>query len=279
MTKNLVSKWLVRENAPNLYLNISENEKSQKTIVFIPGLGWHAGFYYECMRHLLNNNIRVVVGDLRGHGQSRGASGLYRYDELVQDVIDVISFTIKKYGENVYLLGTSTGAFAAYSAAIKVKEIKGLILNSAWDINNLPPTICKKRMVAMIEKFSKEPEKMLPLHTIIGFKKIWYLLDNKFRLLSLITDEFCYTRLSVQFLHTFFEYKPVLQDIEEFQVPTFVIKGEKDVIIPTSHVNEVFEKLSPSRKELAIIKNGGHLLMLEHFDKVIPIIKKWIDEN
>ncbi len=279
MMKNFVSKWLVREKAPNLYLTISENEKSQNTIVFILGIGWHAGFYYECMHHLLENNIRVVVGDLRGHGKSRGSRGLYRYDELVQDVIDVIYYTIEKYGENVYLFGTSTGAFVAYAAAIKIEKIKGLILNSAWDIYNLPLTIDKSRIIATIKKFLKDPDKMLPLHTIIGFKMLWHLFENKFRFLGLLTDEFWYAKFSVQFLHTFFEYKPDLQAIDAFRVPTLVITGERDVIIPISYVNEVFEKLSPNRKELAIIKNGGHMIMLEHHEKVISIIRKWIDEN
>jgi len=272
-------EFIARKNAPNLHLTIAENEFSHKTIILIHGIGWHGGFYYPLLSRLKDEGFRMIALDLRGHGKSEGERGKHLYEELIEDVLDAIDYAITKYGENVYLFGSSFGASVAYYSAIKNPRIKGLILNNAWDINNLPPTINKKRISRKLEKFSNDPKKMIPLLVMMGFKMSWNLFDNKFRFLTLLNDKLWHREWSVHSWKSFIDYKPDQQDEENFNVPLLVITGENDGMLPLSYTKQVYDNLSTSKKEFSIIKKAGHMIMLEHLNQSIPVITEWMKEN
>jgi len=195
---NFKFKYITRQNKPDLHISIAEGEIAQKTIVIVPGIGWHGGFYYPLLNILRDAGYRAIAVDLRGHGKSKGERGEHLYEELIEDVSDTVTHTISEYGEDVYLLGTSFGASVAYYAAIKNLKLKGLILNNAWDINNLPPTINMKRINRKLDKYSSEPLKMVPLVTMMGIKVSWNLFDNKLEFLTLLRDKLWHKKWSIQ---------------------------------------------------------------------------------
>lgn len=119
MNDKMETEWLVREGAPDLHLTVAGDRDAKATIILVHGIGWHAGFYVDLMSRLRKERLRVVAIDLRGHGKSTGDRGLHTYEELLEDVLDVVDDAIRKYGTEVYLFGTSFGASVAYYAAVR----------------------------------------------------------------------------------------------------------------------------------------------------------------
>lgn len=279
MSNEYTFEYIPRKDAPNLHMTIAEDERSHKTIILIHGIGWHGGFYLPLLSRLKDEGFRTIALDLRGHGKSEGERGKHLYEELIEDVLDAIDYAITKYGENVYLFGSSFGASVAYYSAIRKPRIKGLILNNAWDINNLPPTINQERIRHKLDKFSNEPRKMIPLWVMMGLKMSWNLFDNKFRFLTLLNDRLWHRQWSVQSWKSFIDYKPDQKDEENFDTPLLVITGENDGMLPLSYTKKVYDHLSASKKDLSIIKEAGHMIMLEHLNQSIPVITEWLKEN
>ncbi|MBB4826118.1 alpha-beta hydrolase superfamily lysophospholipase [Sporosarcina luteola] len=268
-------EWLQRNDAPNLYLT-STKKGSLKTIILVPGIGWHAGFYVQLMNRLEEEGYRVIAVDLRGHGRSEGQRGQHLYEELIEDVKDVVEYVVRNYEGDVYLFGTSFGASIAYYAAINTPHIKGLILNNAWDLNNLPSTINKKRIFTMLNKHSENPNRLIALPIIMGAKMSWSLFDNKLRFLGLLKDKLWHRKWSVQSWKSFLQYKADPSSIQNFNLPTLVLTGDQDGMLPLEYTQSVFHDLATSNKELKIIKNAGHMIMLEYLDESVPIVSKWV---
>lgn len=279
MKDNFKFKYIIRQNKPDLHITIAEDTNVQKTIVFVPGIGWHGGFYYPLLNFLRDEGYRAIALDLRGHGKSKGERGKHLYEQLIEDLSDTVNYVISEYGEEVYLFGSSFGASIAYYAAIKNLNIKGLILNNAWDINNLPPTINKKRINRKLEKYAEDPLKMVSLVTIIGIKVSWNLFDNKLEFLTLFLDKLWHKKWSIQSWKSFIYYKPDQNKEINLNIPILVITGENDGMMPLNYTKKIYKNLSSSKKELAIIKNAGHMIMVEHLDRSIPVINKWLKEN
>jgi len=59
---------------------------------------------------------------------------------------------------------------------------------------------------------------------------------------------------------------------EEISVPTLLIHGDKDNLIPLEYSQEVEHRIPNA--ELVIIKGGGHECLVSHQREVVPILNK-----
>lgn len=134
---------------------------------------------------------------------------------------------IRKYGQDVYLFGTSFGASVAYYAAVREPRLKGLILHNAWDIRNLPASIDKRHIDFLLSKYGHEPERMISLPVMMGLRMTWHLFDNKLRLLAMFKDKLWHRKWSVRSWASFLGYTPDERHINDFSLPALVITGTR----------------------------------------------------
>jgi pimeloyl-ACP methyl ester carboxylesterase len=73
------------------------------------------------------------------------------------------------------------------------------------------------------------------------------------------------------------ERKDYREDLEKITVPTLIIQGEKDLLLPVHLAQEVNKHTQNS--ELVIIKNAGHTLNLEHVHEVAETINGFLMKN
>jgi pimeloyl-ACP methyl ester carboxylesterase len=64
--------------------------------------------------------------------------------------------------------------------------------------------------------------------------------------------------------------------LREIRVPTLIIQGEKDLLLPVHLAQEVHKNIIGSK--LIIVRNAGHTLNLEHVDEVCKEINKFLEE-
>ncbi|HEY0698955.1 MAG TPA: alpha/beta hydrolase, partial [Micromonospora sp.] len=66
---------------------------------------------------------------------------------------------------------------------------------------------------------------------------------------------------------------PALEALK--RTPTLVIVGEKDMIIPVTHSEEILRRLPDA--ELVKVPDSGHVVMLEHADEVNAALRDFLD--
>src|SRR5690606_31949895 len=87
----------------------------QRTIVFVHGFAGQASQWRYQLRHFAAAN-RVIAIDLRGHGRSETASGLYTMEEIQSDLAQAL--TILEVPPGFVLVGHSFGGAVATEYAV-----------------------------------------------------------------------------------------------------------------------------------------------------------------
>ncbi|PZM65638.1 hypothetical protein DOE73_10695 [Paenibacillus dendritiformis] len=85
-----------------------------------------------------------------------------------------------------------------------------------------------------------EPERMIPLPVMMGLRMASHLFDNKVRLLALFKDKLWHRKWSVRSWASFLGYVSDERHINDFSLPTLVITGDKDGMLPLDYTKDVF---------------------------------------
>jgi pimeloyl-ACP methyl ester carboxylesterase len=64
---------------------------------------------------------------------------------------------------------------------------------------------------------------------------------------------------------------------EDIRVPTLLIHGDKDNLIPLEYSQEVAHRIPNSK--LVVVKGGGHECLVSHHRHVVPIINSFLAEH
>ena len=104
----------VRSRGLRLHLDVYQREDDVPTILFVPGTGSHARCYAEFLFQLHRRGFRLVGIDLQGHGLSEGVRGSFTIEELVENIYDVTTWAVERYGEKVGISGSSLGGILTF---------------------------------------------------------------------------------------------------------------------------------------------------------------------
>ncbi|MBQ4649225.1 MAG: lysophospholipase [Firmicutes bacterium] len=112
-------------------------ENPEKVVVFIHGIGEHAGRYDRMAGYFEKEKIAAVAMDLRGHGRSEGVRGhCAPREEVLKDIDALIEYAQKLYpGVPVVMYGHSMGGNIAldYRArGTKNDAPCGYVISAPW---------------------------------------------------------------------------------------------------------------------------------------------------
>jgi pimeloyl-ACP methyl ester carboxylesterase len=258
---------------------IDEGE-GDKTILLVHGLASNAGFWRYNIAELSKNN-RVIAVDLPGYGKSE--KGDYPYG--MKFYADVLAQFIQDQNlENVHYVGHSMGGQIGITLALRHPEVIDELILAA---------------PAGIEKFDRgEGEWLANVLTMRGVRLApeptvrdnlsmnFYRWDNEYEWMveervRMAKDddtmkEFSYT--VIQSIKAMID-EPTTHRLDDLTVPTHIIYGKFDGMIPNRSLNpgftaDVFEfghKTIPN-STLTEIDNGGHMIMIEQpeaFNKAV----------
>ena len=100
--------WLRAAGVP-IHLDLHRADEPRATVVFQPGSGAHARFYFLAAGLLARHGYHVLVVDRPGHGLSGGLRGDCTVDEAIEVADTVISFARAQWSLPVVLMGSSLG--------------------------------------------------------------------------------------------------------------------------------------------------------------------------
>ena len=217
------------------------------------------------MFHLASNGFRCIAHDRRGHGRSSQPWHGNEMDTYADDLAELFEALDVR---DAVMIGHSTGGgeVARYIGRHGTKRVKKAVLMGA-----VPPIMVKT---------DANPEG-LPLEVFDGFRKA-YLADRSQFFLDVASGPFfnfnrpgakvsqgaiqSWWRQGMQSGHKnaydcikAFSETDFTEDLKKFDVPTLIIHGDDDQIVPIGASAMKSSKLVPNA-QLKIYKGGSHSL-------------------
>ncbi|MCE1189245.1 MAG: alpha/beta hydrolase [Ignavibacteria bacterium] len=254
-----------------------------QTIILVHGLASNAGFWRYTIPELAKN-YRLIVVDLPGYGKSSKepyAFNMSYYADQVKRLADHLG--LKKF---VYA-GHSMGGQIGLTFALRHPEmLEKLVL--------VDPAGCEKfdrgegdwlRSVMTINAVKKTPEDGIRKNLAMNFytwdDKWEWMVEERARMAKATDfEDFCYT--VVRSVNGMLD-EPTYNKLNKITVPTMIIYGENDGLIPNPYLHpgftkDVFEwgaKQIPNCKLIGV-PECGHMLQIEKPEAFINAVKEFI---
>ena len=212
--------------------------EARPTLVLIHGANDHAGTWASVVPLL--TQYRLIVPDLAGHGESAPASGPIPIPLMVDQLHTIIEYECRTgFSPSMSLAGNSLGAWIALLYALKHPDrVERLVLESGGGLMRplAVPLIATNRDDAMIIlRAVHGPNAVLPDWAVDALLR--RAVDAP--MLRLTEHEFVDGRLG------------------EVNVPTTVVWGADDGVIPRAYVEALRDGIAGARLE--IIEGAAHI--------------------
>lgn len=252
--------WIQVEDNVSIYVE-DINPEAKETVLFVHG--WplsHNVFEYQ-YNELPYHNIRCIGMDTRGFGMSSRPITGYTYDNLANDLHQVISNLGLK---NITLAGHSMGAATAirYMAKYNQQHVKNLVLIDAAAPSltrreNFNFGICQSTVNDLIKDASTNRPLMVSNFLQTGlFKPAPLPTSNWFA--SLAYPAAGYATIQCAFT---FRDEVLFRDLEKITVPTLIAHGVHDKIALYSLA--VFLRQTIVNSTMIAFEESGHFPFFE----------------
>lgn len=259
-------------NLDGLKIRYRESGKgNDRHVLFIHGLGSSSDRWLD-IPDVLSANFHTIALDLPGFGDSdKPATMNYTIQNFRENIVDFIN----KLGINdgkTSIVGHSLGGFIAAEVTIENKNLveRLVLIDSSGMLKKPTPLLDEYLQVAMnptTEKVRKVFEQMvadparIPSKLVDGFISRINLPNAKYAFKSTLQNS-ANTQIGLRRLEL----------IEN--IPTLILWGIKDKVIPINHSELFRESIMNSRIE--IIQDAGHAPFAEKPDQVCEILRNFL---
>ncbi|MGH3661000.1 MAG: alpha/beta fold hydrolase [Micromonosporaceae bacterium] len=282
-----------QHHSVDLHVEVVEPEHgpADMTVIFVHGFCLDMGTFHfqrQVLTKIRDPAIRMVFYDQPGHGRSgRLPAGEYNLEALGEGLGRVIE-EVAPTGP-LALVGHSMGGMTIMALAEQEPELfddrvvgVSFISTSAGNLDNvtfgLPDMLAKIRrpLIPVLTGANRLTPSMIDRARRVSSDLAW-LLTRRYgfggespspRLVSYVKRMNATTgsEVIVGYLRTLFDHVRH-QTLETFrEIESLVICGDKDLITPLEHSEEICRLLPES--EFVVIKNGGHVALLEFHEEV-----------
>lgn len=257
----------------NIYFEVQGNENAKETLVFLNGLS-QSTVSWILTTPYFKNDYRIVLIDFIFQGQSDKTGEWRSFDTHARDVVSVLDYL--KINKTI-VAGLSYGSLVAQHLAINHgNRISKLLLISTF--------AHKTPYYDAIELSWWRALEFGGYNLMLDIMLPSVLSENYFLNPLIPIDLMKQTRQEAnedkQALFKLMratkeriDYRPELKKIT---IPTMVIQGEKDLLLPVHMANEVAKSIPNS--QFKVIPHVGHTLNLEAVPQMAAIIKDFLKQ-
>lgn len=254
-----------------VYYRKNDFETNRPTLVFVHGVSGSSSAWLPYEK-IFENKYNVLTYDIRGHGLSKKYPRYedYQIKNFAQDFHDLLTYlNISKF----VLISSSFATLIAREYIKQYREtVTALVFTSTESFNKF-----QLKIIRPILKIATSIISFLPFNSRprghVDYSKIknsdWSIERN-----------FADTRntgLRPQFYTIRQSFQPRQEsDLEEINVPTLVIHGEKDSLVPIKNAIAFSKKIKNS--QFVSIANFDHDIHHNAIKEMSEIIEKFINE-
>jgi len=260
-----------KENSTSIHLYY-EDHGSGQPVVLIHGYPLSSASWEKQIPVLLKEGYRVIAYDRRGFGKSSQPTSGYNYDTFAEDLRKVITHLKLR---DFVLVGFSMGGgeVARYIGKYGSKDVAKAVIMSG-----VPPYLLKTgdNPEGVDAAVFDGIEKAVAADRYAFFTEFFKNFYNADLLLGKLVSEqavqaswnvatISSATASVACVPTWHE--DFRQDVAKIDVPTLVIHGDADRIVPFSSAGQRTAKMIDGA-ELYVVKDGPHNVAWTHADEV-----------
>lgn len=261
--------WIKVDGLNIRYLESGKGKKNH--VLFIHGLGSAADRWMKIPDDL-SSDFHCIALDLPGFGESDKPENLdYTIDQFRTIIISFLN-KIPIQNEKINLIGHSLGGYIASEIAIQNQNyVRRLVLIDSSGMLGKPTPILEEYLGAAMnptpEIVRKAFEKM-----VADPKRISQpLVDGFIRRINMLNAKKAFESTLVNSATTQIGLNR-LRKIHS--IPTLILWGDQDMVIPLEHSNFFKENINDSRLE--IIEDAGHTPFAEKPDQVCQLLRNFL---
>ena len=271
-----------KENSGNIDLYY-EDHGTGKPIILIHGYPLSGASWEKQTAALLNSGYRVVTYDRRGFGQSSKPAAGYNYDTFAEDLRTLVTqLGLRDFALAGFSMGG--GEVARYMGRYGSKDVSKAIF-----ISGVPPYLLK----------TPDNPEGLDGSAFEGIQKAIladrYAFFTEFFKNFYNTDQYLGKRVSEQVVQISWNvaasssataslacvptwHEDFRKDLARVQVPSLVIHGDADRIVPFAASGQRTAKMVPGSR-LVLVKDGPHCITWTHADEVNNAMLNFLKEE
>ena len=271
-----------KENTGNIDLYY-EDHGTGGPIVLIHGYPLNGASWEKQVSALLGAGFRVITYDRRGFGQSSKPTTGYNYDTFAEDLRKLVTqLGLRDFKLAGFSMGG--GEVARYMGRYGSKDVSKAVF-----ISSVPPYLLRA---------ADNPEGV-DGSVFEGIQKAIladrYAFFTEFFKNFYNTDQYLGTRVSEQAVQSSWNiaasssataslacvptwHEDFRKDLARVQVPSLVIHGDADRIVPFASSGQRTANMVPGAR-LVIVKNGPHCITWTHPDEVNTALLNFLNEE
>ena len=273
----LTATSFISHDGTELPLKIWRPEDGTKFIfIGLHGFNDYANFIERGAQYFTNHNITVYAYDQRGFGNGpvRGRWG--GVESMAEDLATLVRLIADKHpGIPIYLLGHSMGGAVVIQtmAGDQAPDVTGAILAA--------PAVWARSTQPFYQNFALWiGTHTMPWKELTGESLDRMPSDNLEMLREQGRDPQIIKETRIDTIYGLQNMMDAgYEKAEELSLPTLVLYGDNDEIIPRQPVLDAYQKL-PGPKQLILYEKGYHMLMRDlQAEKVLQDIVDWVNEQ
>ena len=271
-----------KENTGNIDLYY-EDHGTGRPIVLIHGYPLNGASWEKQVSALLGAGFRVITYDRRGFGQSSKPTTGYNYDTFAEDLRKLVTqlglrdFTLAGFSMGGGEVARYMGRYGSknVSKAVFISSVPPYLLRAADNPEGVDGSVFEGIQKAILaDRYAFFTE----------FFKNFYN-----------TDQYLGTRVSEQAVQSSWNiaasssataslacvptwHEDFRKDLARVQVPSLVIHGDADRIVPFASSGQRTANMVPGAR-LVIVKNGPHCITWTHPDEVNTALLNFLKEE
>ena len=253
-----VEKYQIR------YYDISNSSVNLPPVLLLHGLGGSADRWKQVIPYL-STKYRLIIPDVIGFGYSEKPHVEYTIDffiNFIKKFLNLLNIS------DVNIIGSSFGGLLALEYAIKYKpEIKKLVLVSPAGMMRYVSTTLKHYISAALyptyENVLRAYQEMMYDSNMVSEESIEDFINR----MNLPNSKYVFMSTLMAFNN-----QPELTDRLNIDIPTLIIWGRNDKLIPVRYA----KKFKIPNSKIVIFDHCGHYPYIEKTEEFVPLVLKFL---